>query len=534
MPTPPKPIAEGNVDKTPLVHVMLSIEKRALTGTLAVWPESERNGQDRVLFDRGQIVAARLLDPASSLERGLLALFHRRHAPYAFYEADLIGKASGIQRDRIAPLRLVVAAVRGGVPKDALDRVLGSLGTDPVRVARGIDEDAYGFLDSEKAFIDFMRAAPAPVDELLARSGNERVARRLLYILRLTGAVETFLPEAHERRSSLVDQSRSGGTPDVMSGARRRRRISRPLARTVATPVAAVGGDSRASSISAPGARQPSDATRRRHSSVVPLEAPDPPPELEGPMRDRWVAMVTEVRQFDKKNYLEMLGVSADATAAEIRRQYLVAAKTWHPDSLPRELEGLEPWAEQIFRYLTQARDVLTRGGYLKALESGGGTPEAERKLEAIVSAALEYEKVGALIRQKRWMEALHILDTNLELNPEEADYHATKAWVLMLRDGLKSRDNRMLVATLANEALRLNDNNERAHLVRAAVHKEEGQHDDAIAHYQRVVEINPRNVQAMRELRLSQMRDQKEKKKPLITLSGESTFLSKLFKKDE
>ena len=50
----------------------------------------------------------------------------------------------------------------------------------------------------------------------------------------------------------------------------------------------------------------------------------------------------------------------------------------------------------------------------------------------------------------------------------------------------------------------------------------------------QRVVEINPRNVQAMRELRLSQMRDQKEKKKPLITLSGESTFLSKLFKKDE
>ena len=91
-----------------------------------------------------------------------------------------------------------------------------------------------------------------------------------------------------------------------------------------------------------------------------------------------------------------------------------------------------------------------------------------------------------------------------------------------------------MLVATLANEALRLNDNNERAHLVRAAVHKEEGQHDDAIAHYQRVVEINPRNVQAMRELRLSQMRDQKEKKKPLITLSGESTFLSKLFKKDE
>ena len=93
----PEPIATGTLEQTPLAHVLLKVLERELDGTLAIWPEDGSSGQDRVLFAKGRPVAARLLEGAGSLDRGLLPLFRRTKAPYAFYPADLIGDAVSVR-----------------------------------------------------------------------------------------------------------------------------------------------------------------------------------------------------------------------------------------------------------------------------------------------------------------------------------------------------------------------------------------------------------------------------------------------------
>ena len=95
--TAPTPIAQGDLSQKPLAHVMLSIFDREFSGTLVVWPDDEgQAGQDRLLFRRGHIIAGRLVEPATDLSRGMLALFHRTNAPFAFYDQDLVTGMEGV------------------------------------------------------------------------------------------------------------------------------------------------------------------------------------------------------------------------------------------------------------------------------------------------------------------------------------------------------------------------------------------------------------------------------------------------------
>ena len=132
----PKPLAEGTLSATPFGHVLLSIQKKGLSGTLAIWPDDDRAGQDRILFRAGAPAVGRFLDPAADLERGMLSIFHRDKGPYAFYEADLIGDSKGALRGQVDVLALIATALRGDVPKDAVARVIRKLGLERQRVKK--------------------------------------------------------------------------------------------------------------------------------------------------------------------------------------------------------------------------------------------------------------------------------------------------------------------------------------------------------------------------------------------------------------
>ena len=123
-------------------------------------------------------------------------------------------------------------------------------------------------------------------------------------------------------------------------------------------------------------------------------------------------------------------------------------------------------------------------------MRGGGGTPASDRKLGAIVGAAMEYQKVEVLVRRKDWVEALRILDLNVALSPDEADYHAMKGFVLFQQHGAEGEHAATMMAAL-DRALALYPMHGRANFTKANILKLQGKLPQAIEHFRKVLEAS-------------------------------------------
>ncbi|NOY92404.1 MAG: DnaJ domain-containing protein [Deltaproteobacteria bacterium] len=518
----PKTIAEGLLSQTPLEHVLVSVDKRKLTGTLALWPEDGRRGQDRLLFHEGRIKAARLLDAASALDRGLLPLFGREKAAYAFYEKNLVGQGEGVLEGDLDPFALIAARLRGGSRADFVSRILDPLNGLALRMTGGVALERFEFIPKEKAVVDLLRAEPSTLDELARRSGDARRARRLVYLLRIAGVIT---PAGQNSAAEISGAHRTGAAPPI-SGAHEsppsaRPRASNPPAKSTARPPAR--SKAPASQASTSGAHSSQSGAHRRDAELP----PDPPATLSDELRERWREIADYVVEIDAQNFFEMLALGQDVSEEEVRDAYFRQVKRFHPDRLPPDLAPLVPFADRIFHHLTEARDTLgdarARIKYKATVQQGGGTPAADRQLALVVNAAMDFQKVEVLVRRRAWDEALTILEEALEVSPDEADYHAMRGWVLLERHGTKKKKDANEILTCAERALAQAPDHERALHTRAAALKQLDRMDEALKDFEHILVNNPKHVEATREIRLARMRGRKPGGKAL-------GFFEKLF----
>jgi len=509
----PKPLAEGALSATPFGHVLLSIQKKGLSGTLAVWPDDDQPGQDRILFRSGVPAIGRFIESVASLERGLLSIFHRERGPYAFYEADLVGEGDGTTRGSIDLLEVIATSLRGDVPKDAITRVIRKLGNERQRIKKGAPLARFSLQSNEKAFVELMRAEPATAAILTEQFGDPKVATRMLYLLAITESLEIYRPVSRQKLRA-VSPSSPGERPSSPSYGRRpssgsvpppRTRRSSPPGRRDSNPP---DGDSvLPTSISnLPPAKSLSGEI------VAPREMPPAPPEgLTEEHLKRWEEVSRVIGMTDRQNYFEMLGVKESANGDDARSKYMKLAKKWHPDRLPNELSELRPWVEEIFHLFTVARDTLandkSRADYQKTVMQGGGTPESERKLNAMVEAAINFQKVDVLVKRRRYDDALRICNDAMEVVRKEADYPAMKAWILILKFGIEDEAVANQIKALLKRTFQLNTDHVQGHFVRAHFLKRMGKHDQALKHFKKVAKLDPKNLEAAREVRVGVMR---------------------------
>lgn len=513
----PQPLAEGSLGATPFGHVLLSIQKKGLSGTLAVWPDDDRPGQDRILFRAGVPAMGRFLEPAADLERGLLAIFHRRQAPYAFYEADLVGSAEGALRGQVDVFALLATALRGEVPRDAMARVIRKLGLERQRINTGASLARFGFLSNETAFIELMRAEPATAPILIEQFGDPKVAQRMIYLLAITDCLEPYRAVSQQKLKA------------VSSSQNRRRISSPPPAKSPSGPGSMPPPRGRAST--PPGMR---DSRLPGGDSVLPTSIsnlppasslsgeivaprdlpPDAPPELTPDHKKRWEEAARVLSLMDRQNYFEMLGAKESSDRNEIRQKYVTLAKKWHPDRLPPELSELRPWVEEIFHLITVANDTLSddkkRGEYQKTVMQGGGTPESERKLNVMVDAAINFQKVDVLVKRRRYDEAMALCESSMAVVRKEPDYPAMKAWILLLHHGADDEGVSNEIRDLLRKTFSLNPDHVHGHFVRAHFLKRRGDHEKALKHFKKVARLDPKNLEAAREVRVGEMRKSK------------------------
>lgn len=130
-------------------------------------------------------------------------------------------------------------------------------------------------------------------------------------------------------------------------------------------------------------------------------------------------------------SFYELLGVAAEASAAEVKRAYLQAAKRWHPDALVRQgLDDLRDVANSVFARMSKAHSVLSDPSarrHYDEEQAGAGNADADR----LATAETLYRKGEILLRKGAFVEALQFLEPAASLWPTEAAYRLACGWAL-------------------------------------------------------------------------------------------------------
>src|SRR5262249_39465097 len=145
-----------------------------------------------------------------------------------------------------------------------------------------------------------------------------------------------------------------------------------------------------------------------------------------------------------------------------------------------------------------------------------------------IVDSAVLYQRAEVQLRRNDLKGARALVEQALQLKPDESDYIALLAW-LKFQSVTPTRPPADALKD-ARQALSLNEANERAHYYLAMMLKANQEEAEALKHFQRVVELNPRHIEAQREIRLAKMR-----KRQIPTTDSNVPFaglIDKLFKK--
>jgi CheY-like chemotaxis protein/curved DNA-binding protein CbpA len=143
--------------------------------------------------------------------------------------------------------------------------------------------------------------------------------------------------------------------------------------------------------------------------------------------------LVKLVRDLEKQNHFERLGVSPKAKEAEIKRSYHDLAKLLHPDKLPPDTpEDVRELARSCFRLVGEAYDTLSTDGkrdqYVMELERG--------KAEAILEAERYIEQARPLLTKGDYKRAREQMEKAVTLAPPTADALLLLMWSRMKSPG--------------------------------------------------------------------------------------------------
>jgi tetratricopeptide (TPR) repeat protein len=508
----------------------------------------ERRLHGQILLEAGHISDEQLREGLRvQLLRKLSHMFTLPpETTFTYYEGfDLLHDYGGDDEFHADPLPIIWRAICQAPPWDHVQLTLGRLGSRAVRITQRATPERFGFRPDELELVLMLANRPMAVRELAASNRlGARTTELLVFCLLITKQLDVVDVLGHAGPPSMLPPPLdvpSSGTPDNLTfdvpyTAGPVIAASAPPARVALPPAAPL-----------PAARQPatSSPTQRPIASAAPVpHAPDPmiepevnrapdasslrrstrPPNLTGTVApvfpehaERRKQIIERAQRIDKENYFEMLGVPRTATATHLQEAYIKLAKEWHPDRLHAPLADVKDHCAKVFARLSEAHATLTdtkkRGQYMKLLAEGGATPESQANIQIIIEAAQNFQKADACLKRSDFAQAEVLVKRALAADPGQADYIALAAWL----ESMRAETPQATLECIAqlDRAVVKNPNCERALFYRGLLHKKMQDHTNAARDFRKAVELNPRNIDAAREVRLYAMRRGKSSAPP-------------------
>jgi tetratricopeptide (TPR) repeat protein len=523
----PAVAASGTLGKTPFLHLLIYALEKKLTGSIELFTPDKRSAA--VLFLDGQpskmrtsesvaylghvlrelghltdeqlkqslaelakakaarpmlhgeyLVGHGLIDGAK-LKAGLREQLARKlrwvaampaETAYAYYDAYDSLQGWGGEGEVIDPVPLFWEMLREFAPWEHVSAAMSRVSMAPLRLAPGAELKRLRLKNDELAAAQRLRERPMRPTEFAHTSRlKDRTGELLAYLLLVTKQVDVLAAEeapAGERQEPTAPPS--------------------------------VG---RAGAATAPNA-QPSPRFAPNTPAV-------PPPTLTPELAERWREIVDRAATIDRADYFMMLDLARDASPADVEAAFFGLVKRWHPDRLPPELAPIRDACSRVFARMSEAHVTLTddepRSRYMRLLADGSGSPETQASVAKVIEAATAFQKAEVCFRRNDFVQAETFCRKALEDDPTQPDYHAMLAWMLALKPENQSPEKTLESIRLLERAIAMSNRCEKAFLWRGMLFKRLGRNDLAVKDFKRAMDLNPRNIDAAREVRLYNMR---------------------------
>jgi curved DNA-binding protein CbpA len=210
-----------------------------------------------------------------------------------------------------------------------------------------------------------------------------------------------------------------------------------------------------------------------------------------------------------------VLGVAPTAPEPELRAAYERLSARTHPDRFSGAGRAVRDLASEVFDLLREAyetlRDPRRRQEYLLYQHRAQKEAEQRGQAELALEAETHFRKGEGALRVRDYESALVHFGRALELYPDEGDHHAHYGWALYL---CHPGDASIVTEALEHvrRGLKLASHREKPYLFMGRLYKAIGRADVAEKMFTRAVQIHPECVEALRELRLINMRREKSK----------------------
>ncbi len=528
-----EPTAQGVLEKTPLAHLVVYCLEKRLKGALVLRPvgDDEPASADVITLVDGMPAKIRISDPVEHLgrvllelgaidedayngslmalaggtlqgqalltagkidgavlEKGLRAQLSRKlgvlfsrppTTRYAYYEgADFLTRYGGPELYAVDPTPAVFASVRANPSLPHAQQTLERVAGMALRIRAGAVLSSLDFTRPEREVLELLRLSAMTLEQIVqANLAEPRAARLMLYGLLLLKRIEP------------VPVSTASAAPEPPSSQR-----------------GAV-------------TRQPTPVTRVALKRMLTPSPAAAPPAAAGPdpYAQRRAEIAAQHAAIAGADHFAVLGVQRTASIDEAKAAYFQLAKVWHPDRLPAELSSDRDKVATIFTRIAEAYQVLTdsarRAEYEKMLAAGVPNPADQEEVARVMAAHNAFQKADYFAHKGSLGEAKPFALQAYEADPSDPEHVALYCWVMANEPDRRETGKYDDLILKITTALADSPRSERIKFLRACILKAAGRTGDAMRDFKEIAEANPRHVEAVREVRLHTMRNERDRK---------------------
>ncbi|MBN2134278.1 MAG: response regulator [Acidobacteria bacterium] len=219
-----------------------------------------------------------------------------------------------------------------------------------------------------------------------------------------------------------------------------------------------------------------------------------------------------------EQNYYQVLGVDSKADTKDIKKAYFKLAKLYHPDKfLGEEYKQHKEKIDDVFNKISQAYRVLTSVSKRNEYEKTMSTPKEDRETieqyTRVRNAEMRFIEGKAAYQRARYDEAIEALKWAIDLNPDESEYQKYMGLCFMRKyDSAEPQFKQS--EQYFTRALELRDKDPELYFLLGQYMKLKGNESAALEKFKSAVRLKPDYHEALREIRLFEMRSEKNKKK--------------------